>query len=130
MPATEYLNPDTLPNPGGRYNQIVKKGNMVFIAGQTAVDKDGNLVGAGDPAAQARQVYTNLEAAIRSVGGKPSDILKTTTYLTSLDYLVPTRPARQAFYGDHLPTSTMLIISGLADPAYVIEVEAIAILDD
>ena len=71
MPATEYLNPDTLPNPGGRYNQIVKKGNMVFIAGQTAVDKDGNIVGVGDPAAQADNAMRCVEPSQATSAGAP-----------------------------------------------------------
>ena len=128
MADVERLNPPTLNDPAGRYTAVVKRGNVVFIAGQTAIDKDGNLVGEGDPLAQARQVYANIDAAIKSVGGTKDDILKTTTYILDLDHLLATRPARNEYFGDKRPTSTMLVISGLADPRYLIEVECMAVL--
>lgn len=128
MAEVERINPTTLHDPAGRYTSVVKRGNVVFIAGQTAVDKDGNIVGEGDPEAQARQVYANIDAAIKSVGGTKDDILKTTTYILDRDHILATRPARNDYFGDKRPTSTMLIIPGLADPRYLIEVECEAIL--
>jgi enamine deaminase RidA (YjgF/YER057c/UK114 family) len=128
MADVERVNPPTLNDPAGRYTSVVKRGNVVFIAGQTAIDKDGNLVGEGDPLAQARQVYANIDAAIKSVGGTKDDILKTTTYVLDRDYVLATRPARNEYFGDKRPTSTMLVIPGLADPRYLIEVECEAVL--
>ena len=126
----EFIDPATLPKPRGRYSQVVRAGNLVFIAGQTAVDLDGEMVGDGDPKAQARQVYANLKTAIESVGGKASDIVKTTTYPVDRELIPGIREAREGFFGAALPTSTLLIVAGLARPELLIEVEAVAILDN
>lgn len=128
MTDVERLNPPSLSDTGGRYNQIVKRGNVVFIAGQTANDKDGSLVGEGDVLAQARQVYANIDAAIKFVGGTKDDILRTTTYVLDREFIQATRPARGEYFGEKRPTSTMLIVSGLADPRFLIEVECEALL--
>ena len=68
MPSKTYLNPDTMSQPRG-YTQVVKVGNTAYIAGQVSAAPDGSVVGKGDPEAQARQIWHNLEAAVKSVGG-------------------------------------------------------------
>ena len=126
MAEAQYLNPSEISDPGGRYTQMVRVGDVVYISGQTAGDKDGNIVGKGDPLAQARQVFANLGAAIRSVGGKPSDIIKTTTYVLDRDYVAAVREARQEFFPQNPPTSTMVVVSGLANPDFLLEIEGVA----
>ncbi len=126
----QYLNPETLSSTSGRYTQVVKSGNMVFIAGQIASDPTGKVVGENDVKAQARQVYKNLEAALKSVGGSLSDVVKTTTYLTKAENFPIWSPIRAEIWPSNPPTSRLLIVSALAAPAFLIEVEAIAIIGD
>lgn len=129
MPDTSYLNPAGMPRPSG-YTQVVKVDKTVYIAGQVSVDADGNAVGQGDPEAQVRQVWRNLEAAVQSVGGTLNDIVKTTTYVTSTDTAPAVRKVREGLFRNaNPPTSTLLIVSALAAPDYVVEIEAIAVVD-
>ncbi len=128
MPEKQFSNPSDLRPPPGVYTHVVKTGSTVYLAGQTAVDKAGNIVGKSDPQAQARQVYANLAAAIRSVGGSPADIVRTRTYLTDPRYIPADRAARGEVFGENPPTGTLLIVAGLANPDYLIEVDADAVL--
>ena len=130
--AREYLNPpDLAPPPSGLYNHIVKVGNQVFIAGQVSRGLDGNTIHVGDAKAQARQVYANLATAMASVGGSINDIVKTTTYVVGRENLVPVREARlEALREEGRPTSTTVLVAGLASPDLLVEVEVIAIVGD
>ena len=127
MPA-EFINPSTIHQPTG-YTHIVKSGNTVFIAGQVAMDKNGQIVGEGDIEAQTRQALANLEAAVKAAGGKKEDILSITTYILDRDDLPGLRKAREGFF-DNPPASTLLVISGLARPEFLIEIEARAVIGD
>ena len=82
--TARYVNPPTVSTPTGYSHAVVKTGTPVFIAGQVAADPAGNLVGAGDPAAQARQVWANLAAVCQALGGSLADIVKITIYVTDL----------------------------------------------
>ena len=127
MPA-ERIQPEGL-NPTNAYNHVVRVGNLVFVAGQTAADSSGNVVGVGDVEAQAEQVYNNLSKALASVGADFSNLVKTTTYLTRAEDIEGYRRARSKHIRTDLPTSTLLIVTRLANPDYLIEIEAIAALD-
>src|SRR5262249_27853328 len=105
--ARQYINPETLSSTGGRYTQVVKSGNMVFVAGQVSTDSAGKTIGEGDVKAQARQVYKNLEAALKSVGGSLSDVIKTTTYLTKAENFPIWSPIRAEIWPSNPPTSTL-----------------------
>jgi enamine deaminase RidA (YjgF/YER057c/UK114 family) len=130
MPSQQYLSPDTMAKTTG-YSQVVKVGNTVYIAGQVCMAPDGSTVGKDDPDAQARQIYRNLEAAAKSAGGSLESIVKTTTYMTNIQYGAAVRKARdEAFQSSDLPTSTWVVVSGLANPDWLIEIEAIAVLGD
>ena len=130
--AREFLNPSGLaPAPQGLYNHVVKVGNQVFIAGQVSRGLDGNTTHVGDAKAQARQVYANLATAMASVGGSINDIVKTTTYVVGRENLVPVREARlEALREEGRPTSTTVLVAGLASPDLLVEVEVIAIVGD
>jgi enamine deaminase RidA (YjgF/YER057c/UK114 family) len=127
-PGPRFINPPGLVKPGG-YTHVVlaSDGRTAYIAGQVAIDSTGQVVGAGDFAAQAEQVFANLGRALASVGGSLGDILKTTTYLTDLQYLPALREAR----GRHLnparpPANTLIVVSGLARAELLLEIEAVA----
>src|SRR6266487_946193 len=104
---------------------------MVFIAGQEPEDAHGNLVGPGDLAAQARQVYANLGRALAAAGACPGQVAKITIYVVHHrpEYLPVIEQARVELFGDHKPADTVVGVATLAGPEYLIEVDAIAVID-
>jgi enamine deaminase RidA (YjgF/YER057c/UK114 family) len=129
MLSKQYLNPETMSRPTG-YSHVVKVGNTVYIAGQVSAGPDGSVVGKGDAEAQARQIWRNIEAAVKSVGGTLQNVVKTTTYVTNIQHAAGVRKVREElFQGSNPPTSTLLVITGLASPDYMVEIEAIAVVD-
>ena len=125
--AIDRINPSSLGQPGG-YHHVVKDGKTVYLAGQVARDKDGKTVAVGDAAAQAEQVFSNIQAALESVGSDLGHILKMTTFMTRREDFPAYRAARSKFLTDDdaLPASTLILCSGLADPEFLIEIEAVA----
>jgi enamine deaminase RidA (YjgF/YER057c/UK114 family) len=128
MPSQQHINPDTLSRSRG-YSQVVKVENTVYIAGQVSAGADGNVVGKGDPEAQVRQVWRNIEAAVKAAGGTLQNVAKTTTYVTNIQYAAAVRKVREeVFQSSSPPTSTLLVVAGLASPDYMVEIEAIAVV--
>ena len=128
MPS-QHINPEALSRSRG-YSQVVKVGNTVYIAGQISVGSDGNVVGKGDPEAQVRQVWRNIEAAVKAAGGTLQSVAKTTTYITNIQYAAAVRKvSEEIFQSLTPPTSTLLVVAGLAGPDYLVEIEAIAVVD-
>ena len=125
--ALERIQPQGLAKPG-TYSHVIRAGNTVYIAGQTATDAQGNVVGRGDITAQSVQVFENLKAALASVGGTFADVASITVYITDARYRDPMREVRTRYLGDKLPTSTLLVVAGLADPEYLLEISAIAVV--
>jgi enamine deaminase RidA (YjgF/YER057c/UK114 family) len=111
------------------YSHVARVGKTLYIAGQVARDVQGKLVGKGDFEAQARQVYTNLRNILEEAGGGLRNIVKTTTILIHYGNVESYRKIRNEFFGDMMPPNTLLIIESLASPDFMIEVEAIAVLD-
>ena len=129
MATVEHLQPQGMSPNNNRYTHVVKVGPWVYIAGQTASDENGDVVGVGDPAAQTAQVFKNLAKAVESVGGKLTDIVKTTVYVVGEENLEAIREARTGRLGDKPPTSTLLVISRLARPEFMLEIEAVAYVE-
>jgi enamine deaminase RidA (YjgF/YER057c/UK114 family) len=129
----EHLTPKGLFKPAVFTQVVVATGRrMVFISGQVSMDAGGNLVAEGDLAGQAKQVYANLKAALDGAGAKPTDVAKLTTYVVGYrpELLPVMGAARTAVLGTaDLPASTLVGVQALAQPGYLIEVEAIAIID-
>ncbi len=111
------------------YSQVVKAGNTVYVAGQVAVDAQGKLVGRGDFAMQAAQVWENLGKALASAGAGYQHLVKTTVFLTDGRFRDAYAEARTRYLGEVVPASTLLVVAGLASPDYLIELEGIAVLD-
>jgi len=127
--AREIVHPTSVHSTAGvRYSHVAKAGDTVFIAGQIALDPNGNLVGKGDIEAQTHQVYANLQAILEELGGSLDDIVKLTTYLTDRGHLDAFRRVRNRFFTDAFPPNTLLFVSGLAHPDYLVEIEAVAYL--
>ncbi len=116
-------------HPTRGYSHAAKAGNTVYIAGQVALDPQGTVVGHGDIEAQAHRVFTNLKLVVEECGGQLSDIVKMTTLLTHFDYIAGYRTVRNAYFSDPMPPNTLMIIESLASPDFMIEVEAVAVLD-
>ena len=116
-------------HPTGGYSHAVKAGNTLYIAGQVAKDPEGNLMGKGDFETQARQVLTNLENILAEAGGSLKNIVKATTFLTHYGYVEAYRGIRNEFLQEPFPAHTLLVVESLASPDFMIEVEAIAVLD-
>lgn len=115
------------------YSQAVRAGNLLFVSGQVAVDEGGRVVGgAGDIRAHVDQVYRNLHAALEAGGSRLDLVTKLTIFTTSLDYLPAIREARRQTFGavGAYPASTLVQVSGLARPEYLVEVEATAVIPE
>ena len=128
----QLINPDVLPTPSTYTHVVVATGTrMVFIAGQEPEDVHGNLVGPGDLAAQARQVYANLGRALAAAGARPEQVTKITIYVVHHrpGHLPVIEQARQHLFGEHKPADTVVGVETLAGPGYLIEVDAIAVTD-
>jgi len=103
-------------------------GELVFFAGQVALDAEGKMVGIGDFAAQVKQAFANLKLALAAAGCTPATILKTNYYVVGLtrERLVAIREARVPFFAGAKPASTLIGVSMLFDPEALIEIEVIA----
>ena len=124
----QHINPSTIAPPKG-YSHVVKDGSTVYIAGQVARDRNGKTVGVGDAKVQAEQVFKNLEAALAAAGGNLSHIIKTNIFMTHREDIPAYRETRaKCLPNDNPPASTLILCSGLADPDFRIEIEAIAIV--
>ncbi len=126
----EIIQPKDLPDPRPRYTHaiIAPPGRMLFIAGQTATDQQGNIVGKGDIEAQATRVFERIKSIVQEAGGSLADIVKTTVYLTDIKYREGFGRIRSRYFEKDPPTSTLLVVQGLARAEYLIEIEAIAVL--
>lgn len=128
----EYINPNDLPTPETYTQVVVATGSkLVFIAGQEPEDIHGALVGRGDLATQARQVYANLGRALAAAGAGPQHVTRITIYVVNYkrDECLPViEEARKAFFGAHKPADVVLGVETLS-PGYLIEVDAIAVID-
>lgn len=129
MPEVTYMNPGGIadPSPSG-FTAVVKAGNTVYIAGMVAQDENGNVIGEGDAEAQTRQIWHNIGVAVQAAGGSLADIVKTTTYVTGIEHGAAVRRVRGELFPENPPTSTLLVVSELANPAYVVEIESIAVI--
>ena len=129
MPEVTYMKPAGIADtsPSG-FTAVVKAGNTVYIAGMVAQDENGNVVGEGDAEAQTRQIWHNIGVAVAAAGGSLADIVKTTTYVTGIEHGAAVRRVRGELFPENPPTSTLLVVSELANPAYVVEIESIAVI--
>jgi enamine deaminase RidA (YjgF/YER057c/UK114 family) len=129
--AIKRINPPELGNPPG-YSQVVdvRAGRIIFIAGQTALNQDGDLVGKNDFAAQTAQVFRNLDIALKSAGCTAGNLIKLTVFLRNMDNLSIYREARNRFFATVTPPAapavTLVEVCRLYGPDFLIEIEAIA----
>jgi enamine deaminase RidA (YjgF/YER057c/UK114 family) len=129
--AKEIFNPPTLMKPVG-YSHVAKvtSGALVYFAGQVAADASGQLVGEGNLEAQAEQVFKNLKAAVEAAGGTMADLIKMNVYVVAevdASEMPKFRAARDRYVNvEKPPASTFVVVTRLARPGWLIEIEAVA----
>ena len=124
MPV-RYSNPEGVRAPASRYShaaELVGPGRRLVISGQVGVAPDGTVAPEGE--AQIVQALANLKTILAAHGMGPRDIVKVTVFLTTAALIKPWRSLRDQALDGHAPTSTLLIVAGLADPRFLVEVEA------
>jgi enamine deaminase RidA (YjgF/YER057c/UK114 family) len=134
MPDIRIFNPDTLGTPLGQYSQITRvkaAAEFVFIAGQLAADKAGNVVGVDDFDAQCRQVFANVQTALEAVGGGWGNVVQFTTYLVHSQDIPKFMTYRKRefprfFPNGAYPPNTLLMVDRLVQEPFLVEVQAIA----
>lgn len=132
MSTLERFNPDSIHRPGPySHGVFVSARPLLFIAGQIALDKDGQLVGANDLGAQARQALLNIQTILATKNATFNNLIKVQVFVVNYqpDYRPILREVMQDFFDeDHLPVSTLVGIQSLAQPQFLIEIEGIAAL--
>jgi len=128
MTRKRILNPDTVSRPIGDYSQAVRAGDLLFISGQVALDRDGRFVGRNDPQAQTRQIFQNIDSILAAAGGTIDDIVKLTALLTDMRDRQACADARREWIPRDFPAMMLCEVSRLAIPDARIEVEAVALL--
>ena len=125
-------NPDTVHAPVGNYSHAVRVESAdavwIWVSGQVALDRDGNLVGEGDMAAQTEAVMQNLQAVLAANGATFHHVVKLTTFVTDVSRLGEVREVRGRFLEGEPPASTLVEVSALAMPGLLLEVEAVAVV--
>jgi len=123
------INPEGMTQPTA-YSHVVGHDNMLFLAGQVSTDGDGNVIGEGDMGAQVRQVLENMKQVLASQGADFSNVVKITIYTTDVEAYRKTGDIRREYWADIAPASTLVQIERLAQPVFLVEIEATAIVLD
>jgi enamine deaminase RidA (YjgF/YER057c/UK114 family) len=122
------MNPPSLYKPNGYTHVVEATGRRtIYLSGQTAVDKDGNLVGVGDFHAQVIQVFENLRAALAAAGAGFGDVVKVTYYVLDMSNIAVLREVRRGYLGSAAPASTLVEVRRLAREEFLVEIEMIAV---
>jgi enamine deaminase RidA (YjgF/YER057c/UK114 family) len=123
------IQPKGLWDPRPRFAQVVQAGKQIYIAGQTSVDEQGNIVGKGDIEVQARHIFQNLRTCLESVGAGFHHVVKLNIYSTDLNaHREVISKIRSEVFEEPVATTTVQV-SRLVHPDWLLEIEAIAILD-
>lgn len=123
----KLLNPPNVAKPAGTYSHAVEVATgarQLYISGQIGVLPDGST--AQGIAAQAEAVWTNIANILKASGMAMTDLVKITILVVNAADIPAVREVRNRFLGDHRPASTLMVVAGLASPAYLLEIEAFA----
>ncbi|MDE2581328.1 MAG: RidA family protein [Rhodospirillales bacterium] len=125
MPVITLSNPQGVRAPASRYSHaalVAGAHRRLVVSGQVGQEPDGTVPATGE--GQIAQAYANLRAVLEAHGMGISDVVKTTAFLTDRSLIPAYRAARDAVFADHAPASTLLVVAGLADARWVVEIEA------
>jgi len=124
---------DSIRKPIGVFSQatvIEARGRFVFVSGMTARRPDGSIAGIGDIAVQTRQVCENIKAAVEGAGGKLDDVCRVDVYVRNMEHFEIIHNVRREYFKPPLPASTMVEVTKMVSPDYLIEINAIAVIQD
>ena len=130
MPKRE-ITTSAIRKPGGVFSQatvIESEGRLVFISGMTARRPDGTIAGIGDITAQTRQVCENIRSAVEAAGGTLDDVCRVDVYVRNMEHFDKIHEVRREYFKPPLPASTMVEITKMTSPDYLIEISAIAVI--
>ena len=130
-PPRTFVAPAGLLSSPAFNHAVLKAGRPVHIAGQLAIAEDGSVVGEGDIDAQCERVWAQVRAVVEAAGGSMADLVKITTYIVDPDHVQPVLAARmRQFPPDEVPASALLVVKALARPEFLVEIEAVALVED
>src|SRR5258706_13740401 len=127
----QQIRSDKLRQPSGVFSHataIEAKGRLVFISGMTSRRADGTIAGVGDIEAQTRQVCENIKAAVEAAGGTMDDICRVDVYVRNMEHFDQIHKVRREYFKNPPPASTMVEVTKMTSPEYLIEISAIAVL--
>jgi reactive intermediate/imine deaminase len=122
---------DKIRQPSGHFSQAIEveaKGKLVFISGMTSRRADGTIAGVGDIEAQTRQVCENLKSAVEAAGGTLDDICRVDVYVRNMEHFDRIHKVRREYFKAPAPASTMVEVTKMTSPDYLIEISAIALV--
>jgi reactive intermediate/imine deaminase len=122
---------DKIRQPSGHFSHAIAveaKGRLVFISGMTSRRADGTIAGVGDIEAQTRQVCENLKSAVEAAGGTMDDICRVDVYVRNMEHFDKIHKVRREYFKSPPPASTMVEVTKMTSPDYLIEINAIAVL--
>ncbi len=112
------------------YSRAVRVGDQVHVSGTTATNEDGEIVGVGDPYRQTQQALANVESALQEAGASIDDVVRTRLFVADVDQWTEIGRAHGELFGNVQPATSMVEVSRLIDPAMLVEIEAVAILEE
>ncbi|MGI8950819.1 MAG: RidA family protein [Chitinophagaceae bacterium] len=112
------------------YSRAVKIGNMIFVAGTTAVDENGNITGLNDAYKQAIFIYKKIEKALHQAGAEMKDVVRVRTFVTQISQCEQVLKAQGEIFANIRPAATLVEISALIQPELLVEIEADAVIFD
>jgi enamine deaminase RidA (YjgF/YER057c/UK114 family) len=118
------------PRPDAVFSQAVRVGNTIHVSGQVAVNDSREVVGVGDSEAQARQCFANLARVLAEAGSGLKDVVKLTVFLVGAEHYGGYAVAKRESVAEVLPAGTAVVVAGLMDPRFLMELEAVAIVPD
>ena len=131
MPKQQIIS-DRLRQPSGHFSHatvVAAEGKLVFISGMTARRADGSIAGIGDIEAQTRQVCENIKSAVESAGGTMDDVCRVDVYVRNIEHFEKIHKVRREYFKTPPPASTMVEVTKMVSPDYLIEINAIAVLN-
>jgi 2-iminobutanoate/2-iminopropanoate deaminase len=122
---------DKIRTPSGVFSQatvVEAQGRLVFISGMTARRPDGSIAGIGDISAQTRQVCENIKSAVEGAGGTLDHVCRVDVYVRNMEHFQAIHDVRKQYFKPPLPASTMVEVTKMTSPEYLIEINAIAVI--